>query len=98
MLDASQGAVHGGAETVDNHVDVVLRRDIGRRQQHVIAAAAIHTAAGRVAGEAAFERRSSYFVVELEGGIERPSRRAILDQFDRLEQAATADVADVTVI
>ena len=73
-IDASQGAVHGGAEAVDNHVDVVLCGDIGRREQHVIAAAAVDSAAGRVTGKTGFECRSLYFVAELKGGIEGFSR------------------------
>src|SRR4029077_10130482 len=60
--------------------------------------AAIHGATGRVTGKTAFERHGLYFVVELEGGIEGFSRRTILHQFDRLEQTAPSDVADVTVI
>src|ERR1700741_4099103 len=98
MTNTFQGAVDGLAKPVDDHVDIFSRRDIGRRQQHVIAAAAVDRAARRIAGKAALERRRLDFLVELESGIERLSRGAIGNQLDRPEQAAPTDVADMPVI
>ena len=64
----------------------------------MVAAAAVHRAAGRITGEAAFERGGLDPLVELEGWIERLAAGAIGDQLDGLEQAAPADIADVPVI
>src|ERR1041385_7458553 len=64
----------------------------------MIAAAAVHRAASRIAGEAVLECGSLDALVELEGGIERRAAGAIGHQLDGLEQAAAADIADVAVI
>src|SRR6478672_2492540 len=64
----------------------------------MIAAAAVHGSAARVAAQPAFEGYGLDPLIELERGIERRARGAIGDQFDRLEQAAPANVTDVTVI
>ena len=64
----------------------------------MVAAAAIHGAAGRIAGKPAFERGGLDLLVELEGGIERLAGCAIRHQLDGLEQAAPADIADMAVI
>src|SRR5216684_132526 len=64
----------------------------------MVAAAAIRGPAGRVTGEAAFERGGLDPLVELEAGIERLAAGAIGDQLDGLQQAAPADIADVPVI
>src|SRR5260370_6851534 len=64
----------------------------------MIAAAALHGSARRVAGKPAFERRGLDPLIELERGIERRARCAIGNQFDGLEEAAPTDVADVPVI
>src|ERR1700730_5498460 len=64
----------------------------------MVAAAAVRRAAGRIAAEAAFERGGLDSLVELEAGVERRAAGAIGHQFDRPEQAAASDVADVTVI
>ena len=98
VIDTSQCAVDRGAEPVDDHVDVIRRRDVGRREQDVVAAAAVHRPAGRVAGKPALERGGLDLLVELEGGIERLAAGAVGDQLDGLEQAAPADVADMAVI
>ena len=98
VTDTFQRAVDGVAQPVDDHVDIVRCRDIGRREQDMIAAAAVHGSAGRVAAKPAFERGGLDPLVELERGIERRARGAIGNQFDRLEQAAAPDVADMPVI
>ena len=64
----------------------------------MVAAAAIHGPAGRVTGEAAFERGGLDPIVELEAGIERFAAGAIGDQLDGLEQAPASDIADMPVI
>src|SRR5712672_4598192 len=64
----------------------------------MVAAAAIHRPACRITGEAVFERGSLDPLVELEAWIERLAADAIGDELDGLEQAASADVADVPVI
>src|SRR5712672_4810212 len=64
----------------------------------MVAAAAIHRPACRITGEAVFERGSLDPLVELEAWIERLAAGAIGDELDGLEQAASADVADVPVI
>src|SRR6266446_6754982 len=64
----------------------------------MVAAAAIHGPAGRVTGEAAFERGGLDPMVELEAGIERLAAGAIGYQLDGLEQAAPSDIADMPVI
>src|SRR5882757_2403881 len=98
MTNTFQSAVDGMAEPVDDHIDIFSRCDVGRRQQHVIAAAAVDRSARRITGKPAFERRRLDLVIELESRIERLSRGAIGDQLNRPEQAAPADVADVPVI
>src|SRR5665811_2115539 len=85
-------------QPVDDYVDIVRRRDVGWREQDMIAAAAVHRSARRVAGKPAFERRGLDPLIELERGIERRARCAIGNQFDGLEEAAPTDVADVPVI
>src|SRR6185437_2424469 len=52
LTDAFQCLVHGAAESIDDHVDVVRRRNVGRREQHMVAAAAIRGPAGRITAEA----------------------------------------------
>ena len=64
----------------------------------MVATAAIHRPACRITGEAVFERGGLDPLVELEAGIERLAAGAIGDELDGLEQAASADVADVPVI
>src|SRR5260370_10923123 len=64
----------------------------------MIAAAALHGSARRVAGKPAFERRGLDPLIELERGIARRARCAIGNQFDGLEEAAPTDVADVPVM
>src|SRR6266481_9500373 len=93
-----QCAVYRRAEPVDDHVDVVWRRDVGRCEQDMVAAAAIHRPAGRITGETTFERGGLDPLVEFEVGIERRAAAAIGDQFDGLEQATPADIADMPVI
>ncbi len=63
----------------------------------MVAAAAIHCPACRITGEAVFERGGFDPLVELEAWIERLAGGAIGDELDGLEQAASADVADVPV-
>ena len=72
--------------------------DVRRRQHDVIADAAVHGAAHRIAGEPARERLGLDLGIELERGIERRPRRAVGDQFDRPKQAAPPDIADMAVI
>src|SRR5439155_26042163 len=98
MTNALQGFVDGMAKPVDDHVNVSGRRNIGWRQQDVVADAPVNRSARRVAGKSAFERSRLDPVVKLEAGIDRLSRGAIGDEFDRREQAAAADVADMPVI
>src|SRR5882672_1806908 len=98
LTNRFQCAVHCRAEPVDHHVDVFGCRDVGRCQQNMVATAAIRRAAGRITGEAVFERGGLDPLVELEAGIERLAAGAIGDELDGLEQAASADVADVPVI
>src|SRR3954468_9845130 len=45
VIDTTQYVVDGGAELVDDQVDLVSRNDIGRRQQHVVATDTVHCAA-----------------------------------------------------
>src|SRR6266702_6746644 len=98
MTDTLQSIVHGKAQPIDNHVDVVCCRDIGRREQHMVAALAIRSAAGRVAAEPAGKRSGLDLLVKLERGIERGATGAIGHQLDRPEKSTAPDVADVTVI
>src|SRR5258708_7117627 len=71
MTNSFQCAVYCGAESVDDHIDVVWCRDVGRCEQDMVAAAAIHGPAGRVTGEAAFECGGLDPLVELVAGLER---------------------------
>src|SRR5215469_8295494 len=64
----------------------------------MIAMLAVSGAAGRIAAEPAFECRRLDLLVQLEAWIERLLAGAILDQLDRLEQAAASDIADMAVI
>src|SRR5712675_83757 len=64
----------------------------------MIAATAVHRSAPRIAAKPAFEGYSLDPLIELERGIERRARGAVGHQFDGLEQAASADVADMPVI
>ena len=54
-LAAGQRGIDRRAEAVDDHVDLVGRDDIGRRQDGVVAEPAVDRAAHRVAGQAAGE-------------------------------------------
>src|SRR5258707_618213 len=74
-----QCTVYRSAEPVDDHVDVVRCRDVRRCEQDVIAAAAVHRPAGRITGEAGFQRRRLDPLVEPEGGIRRRAAGAIGD-------------------
>ncbi len=64
----------------------------------MIALAAVHGSAHRVATKPTFEGCGLDPLIELERRIERRARGAVGDQFDRLEQAAPSDVADMPVI
>jgi len=64
----------------------------------MVAAAAIHGPAGRVTGEAAFERGGLDPLVELELGSKGSRLGAIGYQLDSLEQATPPDIADMPVI
>src|SRR6266436_10454523 len=64
----------------------------------MVAAAAVHRPPDGITGEADFERGGLDPLVELEAWIERFAAGPIGDQLDGLEQAASADVADVPVI
>src|SRR5258708_34250739 len=88
MTNSFQCAVYCRAEPVDDHIDVVWCRDVGRCEQDMVAAAAIHGPAGRVTGEAAFERGGLDPLVELEAGIERLAAGAVGDQLHGLGPGA----------
>ena len=92
MTDAFQGNVHRVAEPVMSH------REKGRRQQRVVAAAAVDGAAGRIAAEAAVECGRLDFLVQFHRRIERIAAIAVGHQFDRPEQPASSDIADMAVI
>src|SRR5262245_13885537 len=64
----------------------------------MVADAAVHRAAHRIAAEPELERPRLDPRIELLRGIERRARRAVGDELDCPEQAAAPDVADVTVI
>src|SRR5260221_8964320 len=64
----------------------------------MIPLAAVHSSAHRVATEPAFEGCGFNPQIELERRIERRARGAVGDQFDRLKQAAAADIADMAMI
>src|SRR5437588_12206001 len=82
MTNTFQRSVDGLAEPVDDHVDILRCRNIGRRQQHVVAAAAIRRSARGVTGKATLEGSRLDPRVELERGIERFTAGAIGHQFD----------------
>src|SRR5215216_6998257 len=98
MAHTLQRAVDGLAKPVDDHVDILRRRDIGRREQDMIAAAAVHASARGIAAEAAFESDCLDALVQFQRRIERRAGGAVGDEFNGLEQAAAPDVADVPVI
>src|SRR5438445_1292469 len=98
MTHTLQRAVDGLAQAVDDHIDIVRRRDIGRREQDVIAAATVHASARGIAAKAAFEGDGLDALVQFQRGIERRAVTAIGDELDGLEQAAPPDVADMPVI
>src|SRR5262249_8973232 len=98
MAHTLQRGVDGLAKPVDNHVDIVRCRDIGWREQDMVAAATIHSPARGVATKAAFEGDSLDALVKLERRIERRAGGAGADHLDGLEQAAAPDVADMPVI
>jgi hypothetical protein len=64
----------------------------------MVTAFPVHGAAGRITGKPAFKSGGLDALVELEIGVERFSRGAVRDQLYGLEQSASADVADMTVI
>ena len=64
----------------------------------MVAAAAVHSAAHGIAGQAAFEGCGLDPRVELERRVEGRLGRAVAHELDRLEQAAAADVADMPVV
>src|ERR1041384_2504018 len=86
------------AEPFDDRIDLLRVDDEWRREQHMVAARAVDGAAGRIDHHAARHCLALDARIELELGIERRLRRAILDELDTHEQAASADVADVGVI
>src|SRR5205807_9189782 len=98
MTHTLQRAVDGLTQAVDDHVDIVRRRDIGRREQDMIAAATIHASARGITAEPAFEGDRLDALVQFQRRIERRAGGAIGDQVDGLEQAAAPDVADMPVI
>ena len=98
MTNVFQCAVDCDTEPFHDHVDVAGRRDIGRGEQHMVAALAVGSAAGRIAAEPASERRGLDPLMQLQLGIERLPCAAVSDQLDPPEQAAAPDVADMAVI
>src|SRR5258708_25461084 len=92
MTNSFQCAVYCGAESVDDHIDVVWCRDVGRCEQDMVAAAAIHGPAGRVTGDAAFECGGLDPLVELEAGIERLPAGGVGDHLEGPEHDAPPDI------
>lgn len=64
----------------------------------MVATPAIDGAAAWIASEAQLQRRFLDLQVQLKRGIERQLAAAVGDQFDRLQQTASANVADMAVI
>src|SRR5579883_2598055 len=93
-----QRVVHCAAQAVDDLVDLACGDDEGRCQQDVVAARAVDRAAHWIDHQPAGHRRLLDPGVQLTGGIERRLGHPVLDQLDRLEQAAAADVADMGMV
>src|SRR5678815_4639693 len=98
LRQSGDRVIHGVAEAFHYGIDVGGRRDIGWGDADVVTVLAVHGAAHWVDRQAAREGGFLDALVQFQGEIERRLGGAVGDQFDRLEQAAAADVADVAVV
>ena len=74
------------------------RRDVGRRDDDVVALLAVDRAAHRIAGQAARDGLRLDALVQLQRRIEDRLGGAVGDELQRPEQAAAANVADMAVV
>src|SRR5882724_12015764 len=98
MTHTLQRTVDGLTQPVDDHVDILRCRDIGRREQDMIAAATVHASARGITAKPAFEGHRLDPRVELQRGIERRAGCTIGNQLDGLKKSAPSDIADMPVI
>ena len=90
--------IHRVAETLDDCIDIRGGDDVGRREDDMIALLAIDRAAHGIGGEPAGKGFSFYAFIDLERGGENLLGGTVGDEFERPEQAAAADVADMAVV
>lgn len=97
-LSGFHRGIDGVAQPLDDGVDVGGRRDERRGDEHVVAAPAIDGAAHRVDHQSVGHSRLLDSRVQLQRRVERRLGAAACNEFDGLEQAAAAYVADIVVV
>ena len=95
---AASAAAIACAEPLDDLLELAVADDVGRRQQQMVARAAVDRAAHRIAQQPARHGLGLDPRVQPVLGRERPLARAVGDELQALEQAAAADLADVRMI
>ena len=93
-----QNSSNGFRHFVDHLSLFIFAEIIGRRQQHMVALAAVYCPAYGVTEQAVFHRSAFYRFVDLQRWIERLLAVAITNELDADEQAAPANVANIGVI
>src|SRR5579864_2736747 len=92
------GGVERIAQTAHDLVDIRGRRDIGRRQQEMVAQAPINGPAHGIDEKATLHCLALDALVEAELGREGRLAVAVADELDRVKEAASAGVADMMVV
>ena len=90
-------SIHRVSQELDDAIDVPVLRDVGRRDQHVISAAAVDGAAHRVARKPPAQRFGLDARMHLESVWKRRLGATVCDDLNRLKEPTAANVANMRV-
>src|SRR3569832_1155696 len=93
-----QCSVDRPAQPVDDLGDIGCGHDVGRRHDDVVAADAVDRAGGRIDVDALVEAGFLDPLVDPGVRVEWALGAAVLDELQRLEQAAAPDIADMRMV
>src|SRR5215471_14508830 len=97
-LNAVERILDGGAEPVDDQIDIACGCDIRWCEKDMIAAATVDGPSRRVTCQAKVKSRLLDPMMQPKVGIERSFAGSVFDQLNRLEKAAASYVAHVPVV
>src|SRR5690242_8127566 len=98
LRQGSDRRIDRRADAVGDFVDLDVIDDEGRRQQYVVAALPIDTAARWIADETLLHALLQHTMMEPMPRVEGGLGGAIADQFNADQQAAAANVADMMMV